>query len=436
MGRVDVAHLDRRALTRQPAGAERREPTPVRQAGQRVRLVHELRELRGAEELLQRRDHGPDVDDRLRRDRVDVLRRHPLADDALHPVEPDPERLLDQLAGGAQAAVAEVLVLVELAADRIAVQHDRVRREVLRLEVDAELQRQVDELLDERDDVPRRQRARVVRHVDAEPLIQLVAADLRQVVALGIEEERADEVARVVERRRLAGPLLLEHLDDRLLLARRRVLVERRLDERRVVEQLQEVVVRVERQPVAEVLARERTQERRHRQLALPVDAGVDDPLLVDLELEPRAAARHQVRGEDLLRRVLRLHQIGAGAADELRHDDALGAVDDERAVLGHHREVAHEDPLLADLTGVLVDEADGHRERGLVGQVLLAALLDGELRLSELVLAELDGEGAGVVLDGRDVVDRLAQPLLQEPLERGLLDVDQVGEVEDVLQA
>ena len=114
VGRVDVAHLDRRALAGEAAGAERREPPPVREAGERVRLVHELRELRGAEELLQRRDHGPDVDDRLRRDRVDVLGRHPLADDALHPVEADAERLLDQLAGRAQAPVAEVLVLVEL----------------------------------------------------------------------------------------------------------------------------------------------------------------------------------------------------------------------------------------------------------------------------------------------------------------------------------
>ncbi len=103
--------------------------------------------------------------------------------------------------------------------------------------------------------------------------------------------------------------------------------------------------------------------------------------------------------------------------------------------MLGHHREVAHEDPLLADLAGVLVDEPDRHRERSLVGQVLFAALLDRELRLTELVLAELDGESPGVVLDRRDVVDRLAETFRQEPLEGGLLDVDQVGEVEDVLQ-
>ena len=203
----------------------------------------------------------------------------------------------------------------------------------------------------------------------------------------------------------------------------------------RVVEELEQVLVRVQRQPVVVVLTRERAQERRHRQLPLPVDAGVDDALLVDLELEPRAAARHQVRGEDLLRRVLRLHQVGARTADELRHDHALGAVDDERAPLRHHREVAHEDPLLADLAGLLVDEADRHRERGLIGQVLLTALLDREAGVAELEVAELHRERAGVVLDRRDVGNGLSQSLVLEPLERRLLDVDQVGEVEDVLQ-
>src|SRR5205814_3270249 len=68
-------------------------------------------------------------------------------------------------------------------------------------------------------------------------------------------------------------------------------------------------------------------------------------------------------------------------------------------------------------------------------GQVLLSAFLDRELRLPEFIGAELDREGSGVVLDRRDVVDRLAKTLVQEPLERGLLDVDQIGKVEDVLE-
>ena len=409
----------------------------MRQPVQRVRLLHELRQLRRAEELLQRGDDRPDVDDRLRRDRVDVLRRHPLADDALHAVEADPERFLDQLAGGAQAAVAEVLVLVELGADRVTADRDRVGGEVLRVLGHADRVRERDELLDEREDVLRRQHAGPVGHVDAEPLVQLVAADLRQVVALRIEEERAKQVAGVVERRRLARALLLEDLDQRLFLARRRVLLERLLDEVRVVEELEDRLVRrrVDREAGRRVLGGQRPEERRDRQLALAVDAGVDDALLVDLELEPRAAARHQVRREHLLRGVLRLHQVGARRPHELRDDDALGAVDDEGPPLGHHREVAHEHRLLADLARVLVHEADRHRERGLIRQVLLTAFLDGELRLSEPVLAELDGERPGVVLDRRDVVDRLPEPFAEEPVEGLTLDVDQIGEVEDVLE-
>ena len=355
------------------------------QAGKRVRLVHELRELRGAEELLQRRDDRTDVDDRLRRDRVDVLRRHPLAHDALHAVETDPERLLDQLAGRPEPAVAEVLVLVELAADRLARERGRVGGEVLRVLGELELARQADEPAHEGENVLGGQHPGVLGHLDAEPLVELVAADLRQVVALGIEEERAEEVPRIVERRRLSGALLLEDLDEGLLLTRGGILVEGVLDVRPggLVEQREDRLVRrrVEREPGRRVLGGQRAQERRDRQLALPVDPRVDDALLVDLELEPRAPGRHEVRREDLLRRVLRLHQVGAGRAHELRDDHALGAVDDERPVLGHHREVAHEDPLLADLARLRVHEADGHRERGLVCEVLLAALGDRVLR-------------------------------------------------------
>jgi hypothetical protein len=154
--------------------------------------------------------------------------------------------------------------------------------------------RQGHELLDEREDVLRREDAHVVRDVDAQALVQLVAADLRQVVPLGVEEQRLEQVPGVVECRRLTGPLLLEDLDQRLLLAGRRVLLERRVDEVAVVEQLEDRLVRarVEAEPGGRVLRRQGAQKRRDRQLALPVDACVDDALLVDLELEPRAAAR------------------------------------------------------------------------------------------------------------------------------------------------
>ncbi len=329
VGRVHVAHLDRRALTRQAAGAQRVQATAVRQTRQRVRLVHELRQLAGPEELLQGRDHRADVDDRLRRDRVRVLGREALTDDALHPVQTDPERLLDQLADRAQTAVAEVLVLVQVLLDGLARTRQRLGRVVLEVLVellgDPEDVRQAHQLAHQRDDVVVRERAHLEVDIQAQARVHLVATHAREVVALRIEEQLVEQVARVVHRRRLARTLLLEQLDQRALLRTRdlRIRIDRVADVQRIVEELQDLLVR----GVAH-----RAQQHRDRQLALAVDPDVDAALLVDLQLQPRAASRHQVRDEDLLLRILGLHQIRARGTHQLRHHDALGAVDDERA--------------------------------------------------------------------------------------------------------
>jgi hypothetical protein len=103
------------------------------------------------------------------------------------------------------------------------------------------------------------------------------------------------------------------------------------------------------------------------------------------------------------------------------------------------HGKSPHEHRLLADLACLPVDERDGQRERARVGQVLLAALLDGRDGIVEPQLPEVHGEVARVVLDGRDVVDRLPQAALLrigEPFEGSTLDVDQVREVMDSIQA
>ena len=116
--------------------------------GQRVGLVHELGELAGAEELLDGRDHRPDVDQGLRRDRLDVLGRHPLADDALHPGQAQPDLVLDQLADRTQPPVAEVV-------DVVGLEHDRLVADRLLFFTGV----QPDEVLDRRDDVVLGQRA-------------------------------------------------------------------------------------------------------------------------------------------------------------------------------------------------------------------------------------------------------------------------------------
>jgi hypothetical protein len=134
----------------------------------------------------------------------------------------DPERLLDQLADGAQASIAEVLVLVEVLGDRLPRHADRLGCVVLDLDLrvlrHAEPARQQHQLLDEGDHVLVRQRAHIEVDVETEARVQLVAADARQVVALGIEEELVEQSARVVNARRLTGTLLLEQLNERALL--------------------------------------------------------------------------------------------------------------------------------------------------------------------------------------------------------------------------
>ena len=422
------------------------------QAGQRVRLVHELAELAGAEELLQRRDDRADVHDRLRGDRVLVLGGQALADDALHAVEADAEGLLDELADGAQAAVAEVLVLVEVLGHRLARHRDRLGRVVLDLDLavlgDAEDLGQAHELAHERVDVVVRERARVEVDVEVQARVELVAPDAREVVALGIEEELLQQRVGGVDARRLAGALLLEELDERALLGLRVVgiALDRVAHVERAVEEVDELLV--EALDVLDALLDRAVglgvvghgpQQDGDRQLALAVDADEDLALLVDLELEPRAAGRHEVGREDLLLAVLGLHQVGARRAHELGDDHALGAVDDEGAALGHPREVAHEDRLLADLAGLVVDEGDRDGQRARVGEVLLTALVERGGGLVEVELAEVDGEVTRVVLDGRDVVDGLAQTTglgVDKPVEGLALDVDEVGDVEDLVQA
>ena len=175
--------------------------------------------------------------------------------------------------------------------------------------------------------------------------------------------------------------------------------------------------------------------EQRRRLLALAVDAHGQDVALVGLELEPRAAARDDLRVEQhLVGRLVALGgEVDARGANELGDDDALRAVDDERAARRHEREVAHKDVLLLDLAGLAVDEADLHEQRCLVGDVLLLALVHRVLRLAELVLAELHAHVLGVVLDGADILERLRQALALEKLKAVRLDGDEVGDVHDV---
>ena len=86
----------------------------------------------------------------------------------------------------------------------------------------------------------------------------------------------------------------------------------------------------------------------------------------------------------------------GARRAVHLGNDHAFGAVDDEGAVLGHQRNVAHVNVLFLDVldrfgAGLLVhiehDQAQRDLERRGVGHRALLALLDVVFRLFEVIV-------------------------------------------------
>ncbi len=191
-------------------------------------------------------------------------------------------------------------------------------------------------------------------------------------------------------------------------------------------------------------------QKCRRGQLAAPVDAHEHEILGIELEIQPGAAIRDHARREEILARGMRLALVvveeHARRAVHLADDDALGAVDDERAVRRHQRHVAHVDVLLLDVAdrprpGVLVDVPDDEPQRHLqrrgVGDAPLLALLDVVFRALELVSHEFQLRPLREIANREHRPEDLFQaedlPLfrenihLQECVVRGSLNLNQV---------
>ena len=226
MGRVHVAHLEAGALAGQAAWAKRRQAPLVGDLRQRIGLVHELRQLRAAEELAHRRRHRLGVDQVVRHRRVDLDRAHPLADRALHAQQADAELVLHQLADRAHAPVAEMIDVVDLAAAVL----------------------DLDQHPDDGDDVLGAQHAQRVVGLQPQPHVHLDPADRRQVVALGVEEQAAEQGLGRIQRRRLARAQHAIDVEQRVLAA----------------------LAAIERQRVADVGADRQVVDVEHRNLGDP----------------------------------------------------------------------------------------------------------------------------------------------------------------------
>jgi len=478
VARVDVADLEAGAVAAQTARAQRREPPLVRDLGERVRLVHELGKLAAAEEVADHAGERLGVDEPVRGDRLGahVVDVHPLLGEALHPGEADAALVLEELAHRADPAVAEVIDVVEPADLAVA---------------------QAEEIAARRGDVLLAEDPDAVVHLHPELLVQLEPADPAEVVVARVEEDPlehrpgardirrvpgtealVDLLQRLVLRVDLALPVPLQHLEhaaDPHLRRRHRDALHPRLQQRRlhglgelpagdgegglrggVDDPLDDRALRERflvglRQgdllPAADRLedrlvgnVARRAEKGRGLDLAPappPVDVEADRVVGVEFALEPRAAvrddpepvARHRLRARRLL-------ETDPRRAVELADDDAFGAVDDERPLLGHQRDAAEVDRLLLDVAALA--EAEGDPEGRRVGEAAPAALDQVVLRTAEIVAHVFEGTGLVVALDREDLPEDLLKPLefppggehvgLQELLIGLRLDLDEVG--------
>ncbi|CAB4791838.1 unannotated protein [freshwater metagenome] len=160
--------------------------------------------------------------------------------------------------------------------------------------------------------------------------------------------------------------------------------------------------------------------------------------LVLDVELEPFATVWvHGALDELVLAEVTKAEALAgleddAWATNQLAHHDTLGAVDDEGALFGHHREVAHEDGLLFDFAGVAVHEPGAHKDGRRIGHVLFFALGHGELgRWAQVFVVgielELELECLGEILDRRNIAEGFCESMVQEPFETLALNRNQV---------
>jgi len=116
MGRMHVAHFETSTLAGQAARPKRRYAALVGDFRQRVVLIHELRQLRGPEELLHRGGNRLGVDQLLRGEAFRLGQRQALLHSALDAHQTDAEHIFGHFTDRAHATIAKMIDIVHGAA--------------------------------------------------------------------------------------------------------------------------------------------------------------------------------------------------------------------------------------------------------------------------------------------------------------------------------
>ena len=210
---VHVSHFEAGPLAREATRSEGRQTTLVRQLAERIGLVHELRELRRTEERLNDGRHGTRIHEIVERDLFGIgVDRHALLDQSRHTRQTNGELVGDQLTHRADTAISQLIDIVHIAAAFV----------------------EFHELAHDLNEVFLREDGGRHRRVEPQTLVDFIATDTTEVVALGREEQTLERLLGRLAVGRVARTEERVDLLERFLLVLRRVLGQGVLDQRRL----------------------------------------------------------------------------------------------------------------------------------------------------------------------------------------------------------
>ena len=204
-------------------------------------------------------------------------------------------------------------------------------------------------------------------------LIIFIASHTGEVISSCIEEQRIDMGLCAVYCWRFARTQLSVDLQQSLLGIVGAVLFDGRNDTDIVAKEIQNLCIAGKAQS---------TDKGGNRQLSVFINTDIEDIVGVGLIFQPCAAVWNYGRSEKLFTSLVAGYAVvHTRRTHQLRNDNTFCAVDDKCTAWCHNREITHEDILLFDLAGFLVQEAGAHAQRSGKGCVALLTLFDTVFR-------------------------------------------------------
>ena len=160
-------------------------------------------------------------------------------------------------------------------------------------------------------------------------------------------------------------------------------------------------------------------QEDADRQLAFAINFHAHNIALAGFKFQPGAATGDQLgAGQFAARAAIFIYcKIDTGRPNQLTHHHAFATINNKGGGIGHQREVAHKDFLLADFTGIAVHKFNFYPKRRREGDVALAAFIFWVFGFAKVEIAKVQFQIFIKADNGRNLIKQLTQTFAFKPL-------------------